>query len=95
LNENKFSQLPPCPSPVLCTKENELSSKQQQGNTKEEEQGIKDGLTFPHIVFLLWEGADPSNFSVGEGIGIEGRRPRGCTTRNVDRVLVEFSKEKN
>jgi hypothetical protein len=31
------------------------SSKQQQGNTKESQQGIKDGLTFPHVVLLLWE----------------------------------------
>jgi hypothetical protein len=31
------------------------SSKQQQGNMKESQQGIKDDLTFPHIVLLLWE----------------------------------------
>jgi hypothetical protein len=31
---------------------------------------------------------------VGEGIGRVGRRHRGCTRRNLDRVLVEFSKEK-
>jgi hypothetical protein len=30
------------------------SSKQQQGNT-ESQLGIKDGLTFPHVVLLLWE----------------------------------------
>jgi hypothetical protein len=30
-----------------------LSSKQQQGNTKEQQQGIKDGITFPHVVLLL------------------------------------------
>jgi hypothetical protein len=39
-------------------------SYQQQGNTKEEEQGIKDGLTFPHVVLLLWEGEDLSNISL-------------------------------
>jgi hypothetical protein len=55
LNENKSSQLPPCPSPVLRSKKNELSSKRQQGNMKESQQGIKDGLTFPHVVLLLWE----------------------------------------
>jgi hypothetical protein len=55
LNKNKSSQLPPCPSPVLRSKKNELSSKQQQGNTKESQQGIKDGLTFPNLVLLLWE----------------------------------------
>jgi hypothetical protein len=37
LKETKFSQLPPCPFPVLHSKENELSSNQQQGNTKEEQ----------------------------------------------------------
>jgi hypothetical protein len=31
------------------------SSKQQQGNTNGSHQGIKDGLTFPHVVLLLWE----------------------------------------
>jgi hypothetical protein len=31
------------------------SSKQQQGNTKESQLGIKDDLTFPHVVLLLWE----------------------------------------
>jgi hypothetical protein len=30
-------------------------NKQQQGNTKESQLGIKDGLTFPHVVLLLWE----------------------------------------
>jgi hypothetical protein len=34
-----------------------------------EEQGIKDSLTFPHVVLLLWEGEDLTNFSLGEGIG--------------------------
>jgi hypothetical protein len=55
LDENKSSELPPCPSLVLRSKKNELSSKQQQGNTKESQQGIKDGLTFPHVVLLLSE----------------------------------------
>jgi hypothetical protein len=43
-----------------------------QGNT-EEQQGIKDGLTFPHLVLLLWEEDDLSNFSLGEGIDTVGR----------------------
>jgi hypothetical protein len=46
---------------------------------KEEQHGIKDGLTFHHIVLLLWEGEDLSNRV--------GRRHRGCTRRRLDRVF--------
>jgi hypothetical protein len=45
-------------------------------------------------VLLLWEGEDLTNFSLGEGIGRVGRWHKGCTRRRVDRVSVEFSKEK-
>jgi hypothetical protein len=93
LRENKSSQPPHFPSPVLHSKEKELSSKQQQGKM-EEQQGIKDGLTFPHVVLLLWKGEDVTNFSLGEGIGRVGRWRGGCSRRRVDRVSVEFSKEK-
>jgi hypothetical protein len=54
--EQKIFPTPSCPSPILHSKENELPSNQQQGNTKEQEQVIKDDLTFPHVVLLLWEG---------------------------------------
>jgi hypothetical protein len=93
LNKNKSSQPPPCPSPVLHSKEKELSSKQQQGKM-EEQQGIKDSHTSPHVVLLLWEGEDLTNFSLGEEIGRVERWRRGCTRRRVDRVSVEFCKEK-
>jgi hypothetical protein len=92
--ENKSSQLPPYPSPVLRNKKNELSSKRQQENTKEEQQSIKDDLTFPHVVLLLWEGEGLSNSYIGEGIGRVERRHRGYTSRNLDKALVEFFSRK-
>jgi hypothetical protein len=80
LNKNKSSQPPPCPSPILHSKVKELSSKQQKEKT-EEQQGIKDSLTFPHVVLLLWEREDLTNFSLREGIGRVGRRLMHLTAK--------------
>jgi hypothetical protein len=63
-------------------------------NTKEEQQSIKDDLIFPHVVLLLWEGEGLSNSYIGEGIGRVERRHRGCTSRNLDKALVEFFSRK-
>jgi hypothetical protein len=56
------------------------SSKQQQGNTKESQQSIKDGLTFPHVVLLLWEEKVEAIFcrrrNRQRGGGAQGEGPR-------------------
>jgi hypothetical protein len=87
LNEKKIFPTPSLP----FSYSSQQAKKSYLVSSRKEKQRSSSGLTFPHVVLLLWVGEDLTNFSLGERTGRVGRRcmtepkkiDETCTTRNL------------